>query len=237
MTSRLLSLYGFKHNPFRPDVPTEALYVPQTVDAFLRRVEVGLAQGGFAMLTGDPGTGKSIALRLLAARLSALSDVVVGTIEHPQSRPGDFYRELGDLFGVPLIAHNRWAGFKALRTRWTEHFATTLRRPVLILDEAQETTSPVLNELRILASKDVPAARSPSGGRGRRSPRSRAWMQLVQLGAVCCSAGGGGTVRSPTSRASWMGSSRARVAAQYLGASSRNRSFGQWARTRSRSRR
>jgi type II secretory pathway predicted ATPase ExeA len=154
MTSRLLSLYGLKYMPFRADVPAEALYVPPTIDAFLRRVEVGLAQGGFAMLTGDPGTGKSIALRLLAARLSALSDVVVGTIEHPQSRPGDFYRELGDLFGVGLVAHNRWAGFKALRTRWVEHFATTLRRPVLILDEAQEATTPVLNELRILASKD-----------------------------------------------------------------------------------
>jgi type II secretory pathway predicted ATPase ExeA len=154
MTTRLLSLYGLKYMPFHADVPTEALYVTPTIDGFLRRVEVGLTQGGFAMLTGDPGTGKSIALRLLAARLGALTDVVVGTIQHPQSRPGDFYRELGDLFGVGLVAHNRWAGFKALRTRWAEHFATTLRRPVLILDEAQETTTPVLNELRILASKD-----------------------------------------------------------------------------------
>jgi type II secretory pathway predicted ATPase ExeA len=154
MTSRLLSLYGLKYVPFRADVPAEALYVPPTVDAFIRRVEVGLAQGGFAMLTGDPGTGKSIAMRLLAARLGALPDVVVGTIEHPQSRPSDFYRELGDLFGVALVAHNRWAGFKALRARWAEHFTTTLRRPVLILDEAQEATTPVLNELRILASKD-----------------------------------------------------------------------------------
>jgi type II secretory pathway predicted ATPase ExeA len=154
MISRLLALYGLKYVPFRSDVPTEALYVPPAVDGFLRRVEVGLAHGGFAMLTGDPGTGKTIALRLLAARLGALSDVVVGTIEHPQSRPGDFYRELGDLFGVALVAHNRWAGFKALRARWAEHFATTLRRPILILDEAQEATTPVLNELRILASKD-----------------------------------------------------------------------------------
>jgi general secretion pathway protein A len=55
---------------------------------------------------------------------------------------------------VALAANNRWAGFKALRARWAEHFATTLRRPVLILDEAQETITPVLNELRIIASKD-----------------------------------------------------------------------------------
>jgi len=154
MTTRLLSLYGLKYNPFRADVPPEGLYVSVPVDAFLRRVEIGLADGGFAMITGDPGTGKSIALRLLAARLGALTDVMVGSIEHPQSRPSDFYRELGDLFGITLTAHNRWGGFKALRTRWAEHFATTLRRPVLILDEAQETHTTVLNELRILASKD-----------------------------------------------------------------------------------
>jgi general secretion pathway protein A len=154
MTTRLLSLYGLKYIPFRADVPPEGLYVSVPVDAFLRRVEIGLADGGFAMLTGDPGTGKSIALRLLAARLAALPDVMVGSIEHPQSRPSDFYRELGDLFGITLAAHNRWGGFKALRTRWAEHFATTLRRPVLILDEAQETHTTVLNELRILASKD-----------------------------------------------------------------------------------
>ena len=154
MTSRLLSLYGLKYIPFRAEVPVEALYVSPPVDAFLRRVELGLAHGGFAMLTGDPGTGKSIALRLLAARLGALPDVVVGTIEHPQSRHGDFYRELSDLFGVALQYHNRWAGFKALRARWAEHSVTTLRRPVLILDEAQEATTLVLNELRILASKD-----------------------------------------------------------------------------------
>jgi type II secretory pathway predicted ATPase ExeA len=81
--------------------------------------------------------------------------VLVGTLEHPQSRTMDFYRELGDLFAVPLGAHNRWAGFKALRTRWAEHIASTRCRPVLIIDEAQETLSPVFNELRTLASKDL----------------------------------------------------------------------------------
>jgi general secretion pathway protein A len=155
MTTKLLSLYGLKFNPFRPDVPTDALFTTPTVDSYLRRVELGIADGGFAMLTGDPGTGKSVALRLLAERLRALPDVVVGTVEHPQSRTMDFYRELGDLFGVPLAAHNRWAGFKALRARWADHVTSTRCRPILIVDEAQETLTTVFNELRILASKDL----------------------------------------------------------------------------------
>jgi general secretion pathway protein A len=153
--SKLLSLYGLKFHPFRPDVPLDALHTTPTVDSFLRRVELSIADGGFAMLTGDPGTGKSVALRLLADRLAKLPDVVVGTVEHPQSRTMDFYRELGDLFGVPLTSHNRWSGFKALRSRWTEHIASTRTRPVLIIDEAQEALTAVFSELRILASKDL----------------------------------------------------------------------------------
>jgi general secretion pathway protein A len=157
MTTRLLSLYSLKFNPFRPDAPVEALHVTPPVHAFLRRVETGVTDGGFALVSGDPGTGKSVVLRLVREHLSALSDVTVGTIEHPQSRAPDFCRELGDLFGVQLSAHNRWGGFKALRTRWSEHITTTRTRPVLIIDEAQEALTPVLCELRILASKDFDA--------------------------------------------------------------------------------
>jgi len=153
--SKMLSMYGLKFHPFRPDVPTEALFATPTVDSYLRRVELGIADGGFAMLTGDPGTGKSMVLRLLAERLRQLPDVLVGTLEHPQSRTMDFYRELGELFAVPLAAHNRWSGFKALRARWADHIAQTRCRPVLIIDEAQETLTTVFSELRILASKEL----------------------------------------------------------------------------------
>ena len=64
----------------------------------------------------------------------------------------DFYRELGDAFGVPLKVHFRWSSFKDLRARWEAHLATTLCRPVLIIDEAQEMDPDVLSELRSLSS-------------------------------------------------------------------------------------
>ena len=157
MNPKLQALYGLKFQPFRPDIPSQALFVTPAVDTFCRRFEFSLAEGGFAMVTGDPGAGKSIALRVLDDRLKSRSDLVVGTIERPVGRASDFYRELGDLFGVPLGAHNRWAGFKALRARWSEHIAATLTRPVLIIDEAQEMVSGVFTELRLLASKELDA--------------------------------------------------------------------------------
>lgn len=157
MNSKLLSLYGLKYNPFRPDTPTDALFVTPVVDAFCRRVEFGLTDGGFAMITGDPGTGKSVALRVLEHRLRKRPDLVVATLERPVGRASDFYREVGELFGVALQPHNRWGGFKALRARWSEHIQSSLLRPVLIIDEAQEMVSNVLTELRLLASKELDA--------------------------------------------------------------------------------
>jgi len=153
MNPRLKALYGLKFNPFSSDLPLEALHVTPQLEDYAWRIEHGLAhEGGFALITGEPGTGKSVALRLLADRLDHLREVTVGCLEHPQSNLADFYREMGDLFGVPLRPHNRWAGFRALRERWTSHIESTLLRPILLIDEAQEMNSAVLGELRILAA-------------------------------------------------------------------------------------
>jgi general secretion pathway protein A len=153
MNKKLLALYGLKWNPFSPELPTEALYITPRIEHFYWRVEQGLVQeGGFALITGDPGTGKSVVLRLLAERLGQLRDIAVGAITHPSSNLADFYREMGDLFGVELKPHNRWGGFKALRERWLAHLEGTLLRPVLLIDEAQEMHPAVLNELRLLSS-------------------------------------------------------------------------------------
>jgi general secretion pathway protein A len=153
MNQKLLALYGLKWNPFTPELPVEGLHVPARLESFCRRIEAPpVREGGFALIHGEPGSGKSVALRVLAQRLARLSDVQLATISHPQSNIADFYRELGDVFAVPLRPHNRWGGFKALRERWLAHLESCRRRPVLLIDEGQEMSVPILSELRLMPS-------------------------------------------------------------------------------------
>jgi general secretion pathway protein A len=95
VNKKLLALYGLKWNPFAPDVPTEALQVTPRIESFCWRVEQLAGEGGFALITGAPGVGKSATLRLLAERLASMRDVQVGVLSRPQAALADFYRELG----------------------------------------------------------------------------------------------------------------------------------------------
>jgi type II secretory pathway predicted ATPase ExeA len=153
MNRKLLQLYGLKFNPFSPELPVEAVRLTASVESFLWKIEQALArEGGFGLIVGDPGSGKSVSLRLLAERLSHQPELTVGSLSRPQANVADFYREMGELFAVPLRPHNRWMGAKALRESWRTHIETTLLRPVLLVDEAQEMRVAVLNELRLLMS-------------------------------------------------------------------------------------
>ncbi len=153
-TKKLLSLWGLKWNPFAQEVPYEGLLVTAKIESFAWRVEQLAQEGGFALICGESGSGKSVALRILCERLRPVRDVVIAVLERPQSKAADFYRELGDIFAVKLKPSNRWGGFKALRKRWKQHVCSARIKPVLLIDEAQEMDPEVLSELRLLSSAD-----------------------------------------------------------------------------------
>ena len=151
---QLLAYYGLKWNPFLPSIPVEALWHPPQMNSFIFRLENMTMNGGFALISGEPGLGKSKTLQIIAHQFNKLDEVIVGVMERPQSSVSDFYREMGVLFGVNLSPANRYGGFKDLRERWKNHVKTTLFRPILLIDEAQEMLSGCLNELRLLNSVD-----------------------------------------------------------------------------------
>lgn len=153
MNRKDLAQVGLKWDPFANEIPLEGVYVSPIVESYIWRAEHSLVrEGGYSWIRGDSGNGKSTALRVVEDRLRRLADVVVGSLQRPSSGVSDLYREMGELFGVELRPHNRWCGFKALRERWQAHIESTTARPVLLIDEAQDFSPAVLNELRYLAS-------------------------------------------------------------------------------------
>ena len=146
------ALYGLKWNPFSAEVPDEALVSTPQIESFIWRVESLLYEGGFALVIGEPGLGKSVCLRLLSKKLTNVPDLKIVEFSRPQSGVADFYHELGSLFSIPLNYHNHWRTFDDLRKQWTGHIEKSLIRPLLLIDEAQEMAPSVLSELRILSS-------------------------------------------------------------------------------------
>jgi type II secretory pathway predicted ATPase ExeA len=148
----LLTAYGLKWNPFLSDVPLDGLVVTPRIASFCHRLESLVTDGGYAMITGEPGTGKSALMRIVEERLSNIRDLVVCQFTRPQSRIADFYRELGSHFGMSIATNNRWGGYKALREKWLHHIDSTGVRPVIMIDEAQRMANETMTELAQLAS-------------------------------------------------------------------------------------
>ena len=65
----ILSAYGLKWNPFLADIPLEGLVTTPRIVSFCLRLESLTLDGGYAMITGEPGTGKSALMRLVEERL------------------------------------------------------------------------------------------------------------------------------------------------------------------------
>ncbi len=147
--------FGLAWNPFSANLPVEGLLASERVDSFAWRLRHHLLpQGGFALVEGEPGSGKSVALRQIALLMGEVDGLAVAALSHPSARLGDFYRQIGESFGVLMAVNNRWRGVKDLRERWLEHVDGIRMRPLLLVDEAQEMPSNVLAELRLLASTE-----------------------------------------------------------------------------------
>jgi hypothetical protein len=69
MNKRLLYLYSLTFNPFSSQLPATALWVTPQVQSFCCRMEHQIGEGGFALAVGEPGVGKSAALRILSEQL------------------------------------------------------------------------------------------------------------------------------------------------------------------------
>lgn len=59
------AFYGMEHTPFGKDIPAERLYESRQVQDARGRLMYAADRKQFAVVTGDPGCGKSTLIRLI----------------------------------------------------------------------------------------------------------------------------------------------------------------------------
>ena len=144
--------------PF-PPTPDTGLYYPSTLhETALASLQRGIAEDeGLILLTGIPGTGKTL---LGYALLERLNDQVASafiTNSHVPDRAGLLQAILYDL-GLPFDGDKE----QTLRLRLTEQLlknCAASRRTILLIDEAHHLSADLLEELRLLANLEAGPAK------------------------------------------------------------------------------
>lgn len=154
-----LTHFGFRQRPF-PAVPDTVCYYPATThEDALNVLAQALADGeGYALLTGDPGTGKTLIACRLLERLDAEATTVLVTNCHLTRRSDLFQAILYDL-GLPYEGRSE----QELRLTLTDHLLAQLgggRKSILVFDEAQHLPPDLLEEVRLLGNLETRAGKA-----------------------------------------------------------------------------
>ncbi len=145
---KILSRYSLTKDPFTKVVPVDELYEHPGADQAIHRLKAAVEGRSSAVLTGDPGTGKTFVLRRLEAKLPA-GRYRVTYIHNSSVNLRDFYRQLSNALGLEPKATPS-ALFRSVSAHIEELAAEQKVHPVLVLDEAHLLTMPVLEHLHIL---------------------------------------------------------------------------------------
>ncbi|MDX1442210.1 MAG: AAA family ATPase [Gammaproteobacteria bacterium] len=146
--------FGLDENPFSITPDPRYLYLGQQHAEALAHLLYGIREGGgFIQLTGEVGTGKTTLTRSLLDELP--DDVDVALILNPRLTIEEFLAAICQELGVDIArdATNR-EKVDALNRHLLESHAAG-RRTVLIVDEAQNLSADVLEQVRLLTNLET----------------------------------------------------------------------------------
>jgi general secretion pathway protein A len=143
--------FGLTERPFSLAPDPRYLFFSAAHQEALAHLVYGLQGGGFVQLTGDVGTGKTTVCRALLEQLP--SDVDVAMIFTPHLTTAELLSAICDELCVPypVGTASRKVLIDALSHALVDAHARG-RRTVLIIDEAQNLSVDVLEELRLLTN-------------------------------------------------------------------------------------
>jgi general secretion pathway protein A len=144
------AFYGLKERPFNLTPDPRYLYLSEKHKEAFAHLLYGIKhRAGFVMVTGEIGTGKTTICRTLLNQLDA--DTEVAFIFNPSLSPVELLKKINEDFGI----ESRAKTVKDLIDELNEYLLDSNARGkncVLVIDEAQNLTPSVLEQIRLLSN-------------------------------------------------------------------------------------
>ena len=148
------SYFNFSEDPFTISPNPRFLYLSERHREALAHLQYGVREnGGFILLTGEIGTGKTTVWRCLASRMP--DDVHLAVVLNPRLSESELVESICDEFGV---AYEPGRGLKHLVDALNRHLLALHERgerAVLIVEEAQNLDATLLEQLRLLTNLET----------------------------------------------------------------------------------
>ena len=152
-----LSHYGLAEPPFAITPDPRFVFLGERHRDALAHLLYGIGQGGsggFVQLTGEVGTGKTTLCRLVLGQLPA--DVRIALVLNPKQTPLELLESVCAELQVPQATRRRSLKTQvdALNEYLLQAYADGLR-VVLMIDEAQELSRELLEQVRLLTNLET----------------------------------------------------------------------------------
>ena len=148
--------FGLAEKPFAITPDPRYLYLSERHAEALAHLAYGIQEaGGFVQLTGEVGTGKTMVVRSLLQQLPANCDMAL--ILNPRITPAEFLLAICDELHMP-VPERLSSSVKALvdlLTRFLLDAHARGRRVVVMVDEAQNLSPDVLEQVRLLTNLET----------------------------------------------------------------------------------
>jgi general secretion pathway protein A len=148
-----LEFYGLKEKPFSLTPDPQFLYLSESHRTAIDSLLYGIRQReGFMVVTGDIGTGKTTICRSLLEKMDR--NVKTAVIFNPFLTEGELLRAILQDLGFASIGRSKTERIDALNRFLLDQLSQG-QHVLLIIDEAQNLSIPVLEQIRMLSNLET----------------------------------------------------------------------------------